>query len=86
LLALLLAGCRPKQNTALIPPTPYETQSRITIQLIGVIEDRLAYSDRRGIYIITDTKTGREYIGVSGIGISEVGSHSSGKTRVEDEK
>lgn len=37
-------------------------------------------------YIITDTKTGTEYIGVSGIGITETGSHQAGKARVADER
>jgi hypothetical protein len=51
-----------------------------------VFKDTLAYGDQRGLYIIKDTKTNIEYIGVSGIGIAEVGSHQSGKVSVRDER
>lgn len=84
--ALLCGGCSPEPDTTMGVTTPVSTSARITVTRIGVIEDSLAYSDRRGIYIITDTKTGKEYVGVSGIGISELGSHSSGKTTVSDER
>jgi hypothetical protein len=39
-----------------------------------------------GIYRIVDSKTGKEYIGISGVGISENGSHSSGKSSMSDER
>lgn len=55
---------------------------RIVVKRISVIQDSLAYGDKRGVYVIIDTQTGKEYIGVSGVGITESGSHtvSSGKT------
>lgn len=84
--ALLFGGCSPKPDTTMGVTTPVETSARIAVTRIGVIEDSLAYGGRRGIYIITDTKTGKEYVGVSGIGISELGSHSAGKTVVGDER
>jgi len=46
----------------------------------------LAYKKLRGIYEIIDNKTGKKYLGVSGVGISEVGSHSSGKNSARDER
>lgn len=83
---LLIGGCSPEPDTPLGVTTPYVANSRVTVTRIGVIEDPLAYSGRRGIYIITDTKTGKEYIGLSGIGISELGLHSAGKQTAADER
>lgn len=68
-LILLCSGCAPNPDTQLT----VITGDRIKVTRIGVIQDELAYNNRRGIYIITDTKTGKEYVGVSGIGISELG-------------
>jgi hypothetical protein len=63
-----------------------DANSRVTVTRINEFYDSLAYRSRRGIYIIVDTKTGKEFLGVSGIGISELGSHQSGKTRASDER
>ena len=79
--AALSAACGPKPTMPLavpetLPPVePSGASPRVTVERIGVFKDDLAYGDRRGVYIIRDTKTGREFIGVSGIGISELGSH-----------
>lgn len=93
LFVLAVVGCNaPPIDTQMgitAPATelePATVNSRIVVTRIGVIADKLAYSGRRGLYIITDTKTGKEYVGVSGIGISEFGSHWVGKTRAEDER
>lgn len=56
------------------------------MELLDVVWDDLAYDNRRGIYVVTDTETGQQYIGVSGIGVTELGSHLSGKTRASDER
>ena len=80
---LLLSGCnKPAPDTTLNTTVSV----RISVMRVGVIEDDLAYRDRRGIYIITDNKTGKEFIGVSGIGISEQGNHLENKVMVEDER
>lgn len=79
--ATLCAACGPKPTMPLAVPEQLEAvgpsgqPGRVTVERIGVFKDDLAYGDRRGVYIIRDTQTGREYIGVSGIGISELGSH-----------
>lgn len=44
-----------------------------------------AYSQVRSVYVLKDKTTGKEYIGVSGIGISERGSHTS-KSTIQDER
>lgn len=82
LFILLLAGCNQYDTELKIEKRVEKINTcRIEITRIGVIPDGLAYGRQRGLYIIKDTKTGCEYIGVSGIGISEVGSHQSGKDR-----
>ena len=48
--------------------------------------DKDAYNSTRSVYVLKDKITGKEYIGVSGIGISERGSHTSGKSTIEDER
>ena len=55
---------------------------RINVSRIGTFRDGLAYESKRGIYIIKDNQTGKEYIGISGVGISETGSHRTGKSYV----
>lgn len=64
----------------------FESSSRIEVSRIGVFSDSIAYGDRRGIYLIKDIHTGQEFIGVSGIGISEIGYHSTGKSGMSDER
>ena len=96
LAALTLAACGPEpdmqmqkrqwQQSRAAEPAPVSDQNRVTVERIGVFRDDLAYGDRRGVYVIRDTTTGREFIGVSGVGIAETGSHQSGKVRVGDER
>jgi hypothetical protein len=67
-----------------------EAESRVAVTRIDVIKDDIAYEGKRGVYVIRDNTSGQEFIGISGIGISELGSHTvqSGKSRrtVEDER
>ena len=83
--SLLIVGCSPEPDTPMAKVAPQDA-SRFSIERVGVIRDDLAYNDRRGIYVIIDRKTGCEYVGVSGVGISELGSHQAGKTYVSDER
>jgi hypothetical protein len=91
-LVLALSACEPTaqakmKSTAIVTPT--ESSGRYTMVLVEKFDDGLAYNGTRGLYVITDTETGREWIGVSGIGISELGSHTNGgkhKHTVEDER
>lgn len=81
LVAALFCGCERKIYTPMDVASPIllTNSSRIHVTRIGIIEDKLAYSGRRGIYIIKDTITGKEFVGLSGIGISELRSHTVGK-------
>lgn len=67
------------------------TSGRFKVERVGVFEDGLAYGDKRGVYLITDTKTGAEYVGISGVGISSTAAHwvgvaGKGGHNVEDER
>lgn len=84
LLGLFVVGCVPSPTHTM--DIGVATDHRIKVVRIDVIEDWTAYQSRRGIYVITDSKTGKEYIGVSGVGITETGSHQSGKTLNSDER
>lgn len=85
LCSLLLAACSPDPDTKMNVEAP-QSGSRISVTRIGVVRDTIAYSNVRGIYLIKDSVTGSEYIGVSGVGISELGRHSAGKSTVSDER
>lgn len=99
---MILCACGPKPDTPMekqspidswrpaatyqAAPEPAVNAGRVNLTRIGIVEDDAAYNGRRAIYIIVDRKTGQEFIGVSGIGISETGSHQCGKTRCTDER
>jgi hypothetical protein len=87
---LAVSGCGPDPDTPLrvetMPHVPELGTGRITITRIGVIKDDLSYDGRRGVYVIVDTKTGKEFIGISGVGITETGAHLQNKTPVHDER
>lgn len=92
----LLAACGPdpdmplRKHTAETKATALKENDRVSVARVGVFEDDLAYGSRRGVYIILDAKTGKEYLGISGVGISETGCHmvSTGKSSycVSDER
>jgi len=93
LAALSLAACSPEPDMAMqirqrhaAEAAPASDGNRVTVERIGVLKDDLAYSGIRGVYVIRDKETGREFIGVSGVGISETGSHQSGKTSIRDDR
>ena len=77
----LLLGCGPTPTKNMEIDT---SNSTVSIRRIAVFEDDLSYGGKRGIYIIKDHATNKEFIGVSGIGISDIGQHpvSSGKVTV----
>jgi len=92
-LLLALAGCAPDPDMEMKTErhtkaqyAPARQSQRVTVERIGVFRDDVAYNATRAIYLITDSATGREFIGVSGVGIAETGSHSSGKTTLSDER
>ena len=82
LAALALAGCDfgiTRVESDARQKMPVNVNDRVQVVKIQEFKDELAYSRVRGIYVITDKGTGKEYIGVSGIGITETGRHGCGK-------
>lgn len=61
-----------------------QTDDRFEVKRTAVIFDSIAYRNQRGIYLIRDKKTGKEYVGLSGVGVSEIG--TSGKPRSQFEE
>lgn len=83
---LLITGCEPTPDSlqrGAAHPLKINDTGRFDIQRVQVFVDSLAYNDKRGI---SDKETGTTYVGVSGIGISELGRHSSGKSQTKDER
>ena len=63
-----------------------ETSARFRIKRVSVFRDDLAYGRQRGVYVIYDSATGRELVGISGVGIGELGKHQDGKGTRRDER
>lgn len=89
-IAVALAGCGPEPTMGMgvtsTVPNSWESNPRFSVARVGVFKDDIAYDGRRGIYVVIDNKTGQEFVGVSGVGIAELGAHNAGKTRVQDER
>lgn len=85
---LCVAGCDSQPVDRELPAPRYTEGNsvRFKVRQVQQVEDPIAYNARRGVYIITDTETGVEYIGVSGIGISELGSHAAGKGHMRSDE
>jgi hypothetical protein len=81
-----LCACTPYDDQTQTLRVPAYASGRFEVHIDSAFDDGLAYHGRRAIYIIKDTQTGIEYVGVSGIGVSELGSHAAGKARVTDER
>lgn len=88
LAGLAIASCAP-------PPTMGMTTDQQEmaanndweVRRVAVFADDLAYENRRGLYLLTEKSTGRKWVGISGVGISEMGSHPCGKGCIrEDER
>jgi hypothetical protein len=80
--ALFLAACDQKPDAALIDSTVSTADTgRFQVKEMARFRDSDAYNNSRKIFLITDKDSGKEFIGVSGVGISEVGTHtySNGK-------
>jgi hypothetical protein len=67
----------PKQQPQAVIEKPIPP--RFSLSRVQIVKDDLAYSRERGVYILKDSQTGTEYIGVSGIGITELGRVGCGK-------
>lgn len=92
LAAIAVSGCEGSDSTPVIKvqsgATVRETQpdARVEVEVVGTFADAYAYNGRRIVYVVRDKKTGKEFVGVSGVGIAETGVHISGKTTITDER
>ena len=59
---------------------------RYELKKVQTFYDSDAYGGVRNVYNLIDSETGREYVGISGIGITEIGQHLHGKNNVQDER
>lgn len=93
-LALTISGCDDKSTIypsvtgQIQQEQPKYTSNTSEFDLIKkqTFYDSDAYNSTRSVYVLKDKATGKEYIGVSGIGISERGSNTSGKNTIQDER
>ena len=89
-IAVALAGCGPEPTMGMgvtsTVPNSWVSNPRFSVSRVGVFKDDTAYDGRRGIYVVIDNKTGQEFVGVSGVGIAELGIHIVGKSSIPDER
>lgn len=64
---------------------PVTSSDRVTVERISVFRDDTAYDGTRAVYLVTDHKTGKEFIGISGVGVSETGTHSEVQNTVDSQ-
>lgn len=90
LLFVLFVSCSPEPTVQMMKETNFKTsenkEQRFQVSRVGIFEDELAYNSRRGIYVISDSLSGKQFVGISGLGIAEMGSHTVGKGVVLDER
>lgn len=87
LAALGFSGCEKKiPSTIPMQSEELNQETLYSVKRVGVFEDNLAYDGKRGIYEITNNQTNEKYMGVSGIGITEIRSHTRGKAVIIDER
>ncbi|HLV16007.1 MAG TPA: hypothetical protein VKY70_00900 [Pseudomonas sp.] len=53
-------------------PYPLANADLYTVEFGGVFADSVAHGARRSIYVVTEKATGRRFLGISGVGISEI--------------
>jgi hypothetical protein len=71
-LCCALVGCGDTAHPSVDPSVDAVTDSGFDVKKIGKFYDGDAYSGHRTVYILTDRQTGAKFVGVSGIGISEL--------------
>ena len=81
-------GCDDKSDpTKIEVRQPTEAAgTRVKVEQLGWFADDTSYKGYRRIYLFTDTATGRQYLGVTGVGVDDVGAHKQGKSTVKDER
>ena len=88
LAGLGLSGCEKTIPTITMQKESKELnqEPQYSVKRVAVFADDLAMYNKRGIYEITDEQTRKRYLGVSGIGITEIGVIQSEHVRQELER
>lgn len=68
-----------KPNNFVQQKAPEPPPERFEVVRVQVITDYLAYNNTRAVYILKDRKTGQEFVGLSGVGITELNRVTCGK-------
>lgn len=68
-----------KPNNLVQQKSPESKPERFEVVRVQVVKDYMAYNNERGVYVIKDSQTGAEYVGVSGVGITELNRVYCGK-------
>ncbi len=91
LIAFSIAACADNSDQTNLINSKFESaenSDRFTVTKVSKFKDTDAYNQYRCIYLIKDNLKNKEYLGVSGIGVSELGSHPEGEegSPVADER
>jgi hypothetical protein len=81
---MLILGCEPPKPVS--HTLAQSADSRFSVTLAGEFYDNIAYGSKRGIYVLRDSETGRDYVGISGVGIAEISSHSESNGKTSSQK
>ncbi|MCX8976534.1 hypothetical protein NLN92_00710 [Citrobacter portucalensis] len=73
---LFLSACDEGPQPSRIEASVGTDAGRFSVTQVAKFDDSDAYWGNRKIFLIRDKQTSREFVGVSGVGISEVGTHS----------
>ena len=99
-ISIMFVGCELNKDYDSIPSVgdrvkiPVQTETivsvppklRYDLKKVQTFFDSDAYNNVRNVYILVDNETGKEYLGISGIGITEMGKHTQTKSTVTDER
>jgi len=88
-LAALSSACSKKEpapeDSVPFQPLSLNSESsatdRFEVRLVQRVSDKIAYGQQRGVYVIVDRTTGKEFVGVSGVGIAELGLHTETRSK-----
>jgi hypothetical protein len=75
LVGVLFAGCTPeapREVSQVTVAAPQLEGARFTVTIVAEFSCDLAYGGKRRIYEISDSKTGRVYLSVTGLGMDRM--------------
>ena len=67
---ILLAGCNAGVDSRATIMTD-ESSDRFQVVRVATFTDRLAQYNERGVYVVNDRLTGKQFVGIDGVGLAE---------------